>query len=74
MSTVTKLEAAALVGVTPFTISRWVDRGYLTPVRPNAKPVLFHEADVVECKHDRMSRAEHDTLDALWQEVLAHPL
>lgn len=74
MSTLTKLEAAELVGVSPFTISRWVDRGYLTPVRPNAKPVRFLEADVVECKHDRMSKAEHDTLDDLWHEVLAHPL
>ena len=72
VSTLTTTEAAALVGVSPFTIRRWVDRGYLTPVRPGAKPSLFLEADVIECRYERMSRAEHDALDTLWQQVLAH--
>lgn len=64
-------EAAELVGVSPFTVRSWVARGYLRPVRPNAKPALYAEADVVECRYQRMSRAEHDTLDARWQQILA---
>lgn len=71
MSTLTTEEAASLVGVSPFTIRKWVTRGYLRPVRANAKPSLFREADVVECRYERMSQAEHDRLDALWAQVVA---
>lgn len=74
MSTLTTSEAAELVGVSPFTIRSWVARGYLRPVRPRAKPALYLEVDVVECRYERMSRAEHDTLDTMWREVLAHSL
>lgn len=69
--TLTTEEAATLVGVSPFTIAKWVTRGYLRPVRPGAKPSLFREADVVECRYERMSQAEHDRLDALWAQVVA---
>lgn len=71
MSTLTTSEAATLVGVSPLTIRSWMNRGYLRPVRANAKPVLFREGDVVECRYERMSQAEHDRLDTLWAEVLA---
>jgi predicted site-specific integrase-resolvase len=69
--TLTTSEAADLVGVSPFAIRRWVRLGYLSPVWPNAKPVLFLERDVVECHHDRKPKTEHDALDALWADVLA---
>lgn len=69
--TLTTEEAAALVGVSPHAIRRWVDRGYLRPVRANAKPVMFRETDVTECAFERISRTRHDTLDAIWAEVVA---
>jgi excisionase family DNA binding protein len=72
VSTLTITEAAELVGVSPFTIRSWAARGYLRPVRPGAKPARYLEADVIECRYERMSRAEHDALDALWRQVLAH--
>lgn len=65
-------EAAEHAGVSIYAIRRWVDRGYLAPVRPGAKPSLFRDQDVAECRYERMSQAEHDALDALWAEVLAH--
>lgn len=64
-------EAAALVGVAPATVQSWVRRGYLTPIRRNAKPVRFREVDVVECRYQRMRQTEHDTLDAIWAQVVA---
>lgn len=70
--TLTVQQAADLVGVSAHTIRRWVDRGYLKPLRPGAKPSLFLERDVIECRYERMPRTEHDALDALWADVLAH--
>lgn len=71
--TLTVEQAAALAGVTPATIRSWVRRGHLAPVRRHAKPSLFREADVIDCRYERMSRTEHETLDTLWTQVLAHP-
>jgi excisionase family DNA binding protein len=69
--TLTIEEAAALVGVSPHAVRRWVDRGYLAPVRANAKPVRFHEQDVVECAYERIPQTKHDALDTLWADVVA---
>ena len=65
----TMTEAAELVNVSPFTIRGWVARGYLHPVRPNAKPLLFREADVVDCHLERQSKARHARLDAFWRDA-----
>ena len=65
----TMTEAAELVNVSPFTIRGWVARGYLSPVRPNAKPVLFREADVVTCHLERQSKSWHARLDTLWRDA-----
>jgi excisionase family DNA binding protein len=72
VSTLTIEEAAALVGVSPHAIRRWVACGYLKPVRPGARPLMFDEWDVTECKHDRMPQTVHDTLDAIWADIVAH--
>ena len=66
---VTMIEAAELVGVSPFTIRGWVARGYLSPVRANAKPVLFREADVVTCHLERQPATWHARLDTLWRDA-----
>jgi len=65
----TMIEAAELVDVSPFTIRGWVARGYLHPVRPNAKPLLFREADVVTCHLERQSKTWHARLDTLWRDA-----
>ncbi len=62
-------EAAALVGVTEHTIRQWVYRKHLAPVRRGAKPLLFREADVIECAHARISKARHAHLDDLWDKI-----
>jgi predicted site-specific integrase-resolvase len=64
-------EAAQQVGVSEATIRSWVMRGYLEPVRRGAKPLRFAEYELVACARERMSKAEHDALDALWAELLA---
>ena len=67
--TLTMIEAGELVDVSPFTIRGWVARGYLHPVRPNAKPLLFREVDVVTCHLERQSKTRHAQLDALWRDA-----
>ena len=67
--TLTMIEAAELVDVSPFTIRQWVARGYLHPVRVNAKPVRFREDDVVTCHLARQSKARHARLDTIWRDA-----
>lgn len=67
--TVTTREAAEMVGVSVRTVEQWVRRGYLTPcnrtdgARPRVAKYLATE--VIECAHDRRSRAWRDRLDRL---------
>jgi excisionase family DNA binding protein len=63
--TVTIEEAAELVGVTTYTIKKWVTQGRLSPLKPNAKPVLFREQDVLDCHYLMISKAKHQRLDKL---------
>lgn len=71
MITLPMAEAAAQCGVSESTIRSWVLRGYLEPVRRGAKPLRFDEQALAQCAADRMSKAEHARLDALWANVVA---
>lgn len=45
---VTRVQAAALVGVHPRTISRWSSEGLITPIRGGWRdPVLFEREEVL---------------------------
>lgn len=65
MIVMTTAEAAQHVGVSPVTVRHWVLRGYLTPVRPGAKPLLFREQEVLDCHAERMPQAWRDRVDRL---------
>jgi predicted site-specific integrase-resolvase len=54
-------DAARLAGVTEATIRQWKRRGHL--------PDVYTARDVWRCAADRMSRKEHDRLDATWEQV-----
>jgi len=69
--TLTFVQAADLLGISPFTVKSWRVRGQLWPVREDGKPLLFRESDVLRCHRARMSQAHHDRLDTLWAEILA---
>lgn len=49
---VTTDEAAALTGVSTATIRRWVAAGHLSPLQPDARRWLFHDADVTACQYE----------------------
>ena len=65
------IQAADLLGISPFTVKCWRERGQLRPVKEDVKPLLFREVDVLECHRARMTKAMHDHLDTLWALVLA---
>lgn len=67
--TVTTSEAAEHVGVSPFTVRKWDERGYLAPVNPGHKPSRYRLADVIAADVARRPQAWHDTLDALAREL-----
>lgn len=58
-------EAAKRVGVTPRLILSWVERGKLSPVMPGARPLRFHDYDVIEARHSVTSAQRHAELDRL---------
>jgi predicted site-specific integrase-resolvase len=58
-------EAAEELGISTAGVRKLVERGELKPLRRKAKPSRFWLLDVAEAKARRMSRAEHDRLDAL---------
>lgn len=63
--TLTLLEAAELVGLSPFTVRNWVALGYLVPLRPRAKPLRFRREDVISCHDARRPQTWHDQVDRL---------
>ncbi len=79
MATLTTAEAADLVGVSVRTVEQWVRRGHLTPCnRPDptmpsapkrAAVARFRGPDVIECAHARLSRASHERLDRLAEDM-----
>lgn len=62
--TVTTDEAAAIAGVDPSLIRKWVLRGDLEPVRRGAKPMRFHYEDVARCQADNRTKAWRDRQSA----------
>lgn len=52
----TARQAAALIGVEPATIRRWVARGYLTPWPMPGRAHLFREIDVLVAERDTRRR------------------
>lgn len=63
--TLTLVEAAVEVGVSPLTIRKWVALGYLNPLLRNAKPVLFRDGDVYACWFARRPGTWTARMDAL---------
>lgn len=67
--TVTTDEAAAIAGVDPATIRKWVLAGHLNPLRRGAKPMRFWYDDVARVQRDRRSKAwtqRHAQAVAAW--------
>lgn len=69
--TVTTEEAAAIAGVDPATIRKWVLAGLLTPMRRGAKPMRFWYDDVCRVQRDRRSKAWEKRHDAAREEWVA---
>lgn len=55
--TVTTEEAAALAGVEPSVLRKWVLRGDLEPVRRGAKPLRFRYDDVARVQRAKRPKA-----------------
>jgi predicted site-specific integrase-resolvase len=64
-------DAADTVGVSHFTIRKWIGVGILHPAVANAKPVILREREVVECAEKKISKAKHARLDSMWADALA---
>jgi hypothetical protein len=45
-------QAAHAVGVSPWTIRQWMNRGHLQPV-PGIQPFTFFETDIYQCRTAR---------------------
>lgn len=69
VGTVTTGEAAIHVGVSPSTVRKWDERGYLAPVNPGHKPSRYRLADVIATDVARRPKSWHDALDALAREL-----
>jgi len=71
--TLTVDEAARLAGVSTWTIHKWVQRGYLRPVRITlAGSMRFLEDELVECIEARRSGRQAARLDDMtrrWRSV-----
>lgn len=64
-------QAAESVGVSPWTIRQWVNRGHLEPV-PGIAPMVFFESDVTWCRTSRRTAADAarvSSLSAAWRGV-----
>lgn len=73
MTTLTIEQAAHLVGVSTWTVRKWVQRGYLRPVRiVLGGESRFIEGEVVDCAEARRSKRAQARLDEMtrqWQAV-----
>lgn len=68
--TVTSDWVAAYLGVTTAAVRQMVARGTLTPLRPGARPLAFHEVDVWRVKRQRQGPTERAAVTSLvhrWQ-------
>lgn len=64
---VTTSEAAQIAGVTPATLRKWRQRGYIQPVRR----ATWLEDDVLACAAARIPAQRHAHLDDAWARLQA---
>lgn len=67
--TLTSAEAAEALGITTTLLRKLVERGRITPIRPGARPLKFHVADVYDLQIARRTAAERAWHNALWAEI-----
>jgi len=71
MNTLTTEQAAQRLGIEPPTVRRWVMKGWLRPVLPRSKPLVFLELDVERAYAMRAMPAErHKRIDDAWARLL----
>ena len=63
--TLTLVEAASEVGMSPAAVRKWIALGYLSPLLVNAKPVLFRDREVYACWFERRPETWNARMDAL---------
>lgn len=69
MTTLTTDEAAAIAGVDPSVLRKWVLRGDLEPMRRGARPLRFRYEDVARCQREKRTpawEARHADAVARW--------